>query len=43
MTDAIALRTISETNYYRALYDSYRSEAGYLYAMGENLKEVYGR
>ncbi len=41
VTDAIALRTIAETNYYRALYDSYRSGAGYLYAMGKNLKEVY--
>ena len=41
VTDAITLRTISETNYYRAVYDSYRSEAGYLYAMGKNLKEVY--
>ncbi|OPY73013.1 MAG: Outer membrane efflux protein [Syntrophorhabdus sp. PtaU1.Bin058] len=43
VTDAIALRTLSETNYYRALYDYYRSEAGYLYAMGKNLKEKYGR
>jgi outer membrane protein TolC len=43
VTDAIALRTLSETNYYRALYDYYRSEAGYLYAMGRNLKDEYGR
>ena len=43
VTDAIALRTLSETNYYRALYDSYRSAAGYLYAMGRNLTEVYER
>lgn len=41
VTDAITLRALSETNYYRALYDSYRSEAGYLYAMGKNLKDVY--
>jgi outer membrane protein TolC len=43
VTDAIALRTLSDTNYYRALYDYYRSEAGYLYALGRNLKDEYGR
>jgi outer membrane protein TolC len=43
VTDAIALRTLSDTNYYRALYDYYRSEAGYLYALGKNLKDEYGR
>ena len=43
VTDAIALRTLSETNYYRALYDYYRSEAGYLYALGKNLRDEYGR
>jgi outer membrane protein TolC len=43
VTDAIALRTLSETNYYRALYDYYRSEAGYLYALGRNLRDEYGR
>jgi outer membrane protein TolC len=43
VTDAIALRTLSETNHYRALYDYYRSEAGYLYALGMNLKDEYGR
>jgi outer membrane protein len=42
VTDAIALRALSETNYYRALYDCYRSEAKYLYAMGKNLEEEYG-
>jgi outer membrane protein TolC len=42
VTDAIALLALSETNYYRALYDYYRSEAGYLYAMGKNLGEEYG-
>jgi outer membrane protein len=41
VTDAIALRALSETNYYRALYDWYRSEARYLYAMGKNLEEEY--
>ena len=43
VTDAIALRALSETNYHRAVYDYYRSEAGYLYALGENLKDEYGR
>ena len=43
VTDAIALRALSETNYWRSLYDYYRSEAGYLYAMGKNLEEEYGR
>jgi outer membrane protein TolC len=43
VTDAIALRTLSETNHYRALYDYYRSEAGCLYALGKNLKDEYGR
>ncbi|MBP1733053.1 MAG: alkaline protease secretion protein AprF [Deltaproteobacteria bacterium] len=41
VTDAIALLTLAKTNYYRSLYDYYRSEAGYLYAMGKDLKEVY--
>ena len=43
VTDAIALRALSETNYHRAVYDYYRSEAGYLYALGENLKDEYDR
>jgi outer membrane protein TolC len=43
VTDAIALRSLSETNYYRAVYDYYRSEVGYLYALGENLKNEYDR
>jgi outer membrane protein len=42
VTDAITLRALSETNYYRALYDWYRSEARYLYGMGKNLEEEYG-
>jgi outer membrane protein TolC len=41
VTDAIALRALSETNYYRALYDRYRSEARYLHALGKNLEEEY--
>jgi hypothetical protein len=36
-------RKNNDTNYYRALYDYYRSEAGYLYALGKNLKDEYGR
>ncbi len=43
VTDAIALRALSETNYHRAVYDYYRSEAGYLYALGENLKDEYDK
>jgi outer membrane protein TolC len=42
VTDAIALRSLAETNYYRALYDYYRSEAGYFYALGKNLRDKYG-
>jgi outer membrane protein TolC len=41
VTDAIALRTLSQTNYYRALYDWYRSEARYLHAMGKSPEEEY--
>jgi outer membrane protein TolC len=43
VTDAIALRTLSETNYWRAVYEYCRAEAGYLHALGYNLKEEYGR
>jgi outer membrane protein TolC len=39
--DAIALRALAETNYYRSLYDYYRSEAGYVYAIGRELREAY--
>lgn len=39
--DAITLRTLSETNYYRALYDMRRSHAGLLYAIGEELVSIY--
>jgi outer membrane protein len=39
--DAITLLTGAESNYYRSLYEFYRSEAGLLYAMGKDLLEVY--
>ena len=39
--DAITLLTVAETNYYRSLYDYYRSEAGFQYATGRDLMEVY--
>jgi outer membrane protein len=41
VTDAIALLALAKTNYYRALYDYYRSEAAYMYATGTDLREVY--
>ncbi len=41
VTDAIALQALAETNYYRSLYDYYRSEAGYIYAVGKELTEAY--
>lgn len=41
LIDAITLLTVAETNYYRSLYDAYRSEAGFIYAMGRDLPEVY--
>ncbi len=41
VTDAIALLSLAKTNYYRSLYDYYRSEAGYMYAVGKDLKDVY--
>ncbi len=41
VTDAIALQALAETNYYRALYDYYRSEAGYTYAIGKELRDLY--
>jgi outer membrane protein len=41
VTDAIALQTLAENNYYRALYDYYRSEAGYTYAIGKELRDLY--
>lgn len=41
VTDAIALVTLARTNYFKALYDQHRAEAGYLYAVGRDLREVY--
>jgi outer membrane protein TolC len=41
VTDAITLLTLAQTNYYRSLYDYYRSEAGYVYSMGKDLKDYY--
>ena len=39
--DAVTLLTVSETNYYRAVYDLSKAEAAILYAMGKDLSEVY--
>lgn len=39
--DAVTLLTTSETNLYRALYDSQRAEAAAYYAIGKDLREVY--
>ena len=39
--DAVTLLTTAETNYYRALYDLRKAEAGVLYSMGQELTEVY--
>jgi outer membrane protein TolC len=39
--DAVNLMTVAETNYYRAIYDFRRAEAGYYYATGKDLREVY--
>ena len=39
--DAISLRTIAETNYFRALYDMRRAHAGLLHAIGDDLASVY--
>jgi outer membrane protein len=39
--DAVTLLTVAETNYYRAVYDSQKSEISVLYATGKDLTEVY--
>lgn len=39
--DAITLLTTAETNYYRAVYELRRAEAGFRYAMGTDLVSVY--
>ncbi len=41
VTDAIALQALAETNYYKARYDYSRSEAGYTYAIGKDLRDLY--
>lgn len=39
--DAVTLLTVSETNYYKSLYDAKKAEAAVLYAVGKDLTEVY--
>ncbi|MDO8785153.1 MAG: TolC family protein [Syntrophales bacterium] len=39
--DALTLLTVAETNYYRAIYDLRKAEAGALYSEGKDLSEVY--
>jgi outer membrane protein TolC len=39
--DAITLLTVAQTNYYRALYEFKRSEAGFAYAIGKDLAAEY--
>jgi len=41
VVDAIALLTMSKKNYYKALYDMRRAQAGLLYATGEDLTLTY--
>jgi len=39
--DAVTLLTVSETNYFKSVYDFKRSEASLFYSMGRYLAEVY--
>ncbi len=39
--DAVTLLTTAETNYYRAVYDLRKAEAGVIYSTGQDLSEVY--
>lgn len=39
--DAIAILTTAETNYYRAIYEFKKAEAGFLFAIGQNLLSAY--
>ena len=39
--DAVTLLTVAETNFYKALYDYKRAEAGLIYSVGWDLSEVY--
>jgi len=41
VTDAIALLALARTNYFRARYDQQRARAGYAYAIGRDLRDVY--
>ncbi|MBI5666315.1 MAG: TolC family protein [Nitrospirae bacterium] len=39
--DAVTLLTTAETNYYRAVYELRKAEAGVIYSTGQELSEVY--
>lgn len=39
--DAITLLTTAETNYYRAMYEMKKAEAGFMYAIGQDLVSAY--
>lgn len=39
--DAITLLTTAETNYYRAVYEMKKAEAGFMYAIGQDLVSAY--
>jgi outer membrane protein TolC len=39
--DAVTLLTGAETNYYKSLYDAKKAEAAVVYAVGQDLLEVY--
>lgn len=39
--DAITLFTVAETNYYRAVYEFKRAEAGFMYSIGWDLVSAY--
>lgn len=39
--DAVTLLTTAQTNYYRAVYDLRKSEAGVMYSTGQDLSEEY--
>jgi outer membrane protein TolC len=41
LLDAVTLSTTAETNYYRAVYDLRKAEAGVIYSTGRDLSEVY--
>ncbi|OGL47492.1 MAG: hypothetical protein A2161_11900 [Candidatus Schekmanbacteria bacterium RBG_13_48_7] len=39
--DAVTLLTVAETNYYKAVYDLRKAEAGVMYSIGTELSEAY--